>query len=178
MIDPNYVDIGNPDLISKRNARAVPTAPGGTLSDYVPFYFTPRSPMLLNIKTGYNGIPQRSSDEIVILVSRLHRLRDSGYNFIFTNRHAYVPTTQFYDDLTRLDQIDWTILQNSDFSRDLDDPGKVERYQAEALVHQTLPMTALAGIACSDAAGVARVTAQVIAQGLAVPVAIRPNWYF
>ena len=58
VIDPHYVDIGNPDLIGKRNARAVPIAPGGTLSNYVPFYFTPRSPMLLNIKTGYNGVRQ------------------------------------------------------------------------------------------------------------------------
>ena len=111
-------------------------------------------------------------------MSSLHKLRDHGYDFIYTDRHAYVPTAKFYGDLDRLDQIDWTILQNSDFSRDLDDPGKVERYQAEALVHQTLPMAALVGVACSDAAGVTRVTAQVAAQGLAVPVALRPNWYF
>ena len=39
--DPNYVPIGNKDLITRRSARAVPIPPGGTLSDYVPFYFTP-----------------------------------------------------------------------------------------------------------------------------------------
>ena len=54
--DPNYVEIGNPDLISKRNHHSVPKPPGGTLSDYVPFYFTPFSPMLLNITTGWGGI--------------------------------------------------------------------------------------------------------------------------
>src|ERR1035437_6684336 len=37
-VDPNYVEIGNPDLISKRNHHFVPKPPGGTLSDYVPFY--------------------------------------------------------------------------------------------------------------------------------------------
>lgn len=37
--DPNYVEIGNPDLIDKRAHRDVPVGPGGTLSDYVPFYF-------------------------------------------------------------------------------------------------------------------------------------------
>jgi hypothetical protein len=46
--DPNFRDIGNPDLISKRAHRLVPVAPGGTLSDYVPFYFTHYSPMLYN----------------------------------------------------------------------------------------------------------------------------------
>ena len=49
--DPNYVPIGNSDLIAKRNERDVPIPPGGTLSDYIPFYFTSASPMLLNIKT-------------------------------------------------------------------------------------------------------------------------------
>jgi len=50
--DPNFVEIGNRDLIGKRASRVVPIHPGGTLSDYIPFYFTPCSPMLLNIKTG------------------------------------------------------------------------------------------------------------------------------
>jgi hypothetical protein len=57
--DPNYVEIGNPELIQKRTHRVVPIPPGGVLSDYIPFYFTPHSPMLLNIKTGHNGITQR-----------------------------------------------------------------------------------------------------------------------
>src|SRR3954470_12772585 len=60
MQDPNFVEIGNPDLIGKREHWAVPVPPGGRLSDYVPFYFTPYSPMLYNIKTGWNGIPKRS----------------------------------------------------------------------------------------------------------------------
>lgn len=54
--DPRFVEIGNPDLIDKRKHRVVPAPPGGTLSDYVPFYFTPYSPMLYNIKTGWRGI--------------------------------------------------------------------------------------------------------------------------
>lgn len=68
--DPNYVDIGNPDLIEKRHRRVVSTVPGGTLSDYVPFYFTPNSPMLLNILTGRN-VRMRPIAEIVVLVSSL-----------------------------------------------------------------------------------------------------------
>lgn len=56
---PGYVEIGNPELIAKRMSREVPCGPGGTLSDYVPFYFTPFSPMLYNIKTGFNGITKR-----------------------------------------------------------------------------------------------------------------------
>jgi hypothetical protein len=53
--DPNFMRIGNAELIEKRQAHTVPIPPGGLLSDYVPFYFTPWSIMLYNIKTGHNG---------------------------------------------------------------------------------------------------------------------------
>jgi hypothetical protein len=54
--DPTFVPIGNRDLINRRASRTLPAPFQGTLSDYVPFYFTPFSPMLLNIKTGWGGI--------------------------------------------------------------------------------------------------------------------------
>lgn len=178
MVNPAYVDIGNPELINKRNSRLVPIAPGGTLSDYVPFYFTPRSPMLMNIKTGYNGIRQRSNEEIVILVSSLYKVRDSMLNFIFTDRHAYLQTAIFSSDLVGLSAIDWAILQNSDFKRDNDDLGKFERYQAEALIQQHMPTDALLGVACVNEAVAAQLREQIAAAGLALKVAVTPTWYF
>lgn len=75
VLDPNFVEIGNKDLIGKRGRHLVKQPPGGTLSDYVPFYFTPFSHMLLNIKTGWGGIRQRNNDEIVIMVSSLRTLQ-------------------------------------------------------------------------------------------------------
>lgn len=64
----HFVQIGNAELINKRRARAVPISPGGTLSDYVPFYFTPFSVKMLNIQSG-RGVQQRQNEEILILVS-------------------------------------------------------------------------------------------------------------
>ena len=96
--DPAFVSIGNPDLIGKRTHRLVPAGPGGTLSDYVPFYFTPRSPMLLNIKTGYNGIRQRRNDEIVVFVTYVPKLMQNNIPFVFTDRHAYLATARFFSD--------------------------------------------------------------------------------
>jgi hypothetical protein len=96
--DPNYVNIGNASLIDKRSRRAVPVPPGGTLSDYVPFYFTPFSIMMFNIKTGYGGITKRENREIVIFVSSIPRLRELGVPFVFTNQHAYAVDTDYYTD--------------------------------------------------------------------------------
>ena len=83
--DPNYITIGNTDLIAKRyKSDRIPVPPHGTLEDYVPFYFTPYSPMLLNIKSGRNGVKRRANEEIVILVSSLHRLIQLQMSFVFS----------------------------------------------------------------------------------------------
>jgi hypothetical protein len=71
LADPDFRNIGNADLISKRETRQVPIPPGGMLSDYIPFYFTPWPPMLYNIRTGYQGIRQVPMEEIAILVTSL-----------------------------------------------------------------------------------------------------------
>jgi hypothetical protein len=176
--DPNYVEIGNPELIVKRTNRPVFIPPGGVLSDYIPFYFTPHSPMLYNIKTGHNGITQRPMSEIVIMVSSLPALAAKNIPFVFTDRHAYLQTASFFSDLARLDRIAWDLLQNRDFKRDLYDPGKFERYQAEALVHRCLPITGLSGIICHGDAQKKFLQAEVEKRRQTLQVAVKPNWYF
>ena len=105
VFDPNYANIDNPELIDKRSHRAVPVAPGGVLSDYVPFYFTPYSPMMLNIKTGHGGVVQRPNEDIVILVSSLHKIAELEIAFVFSDRHAYLQAAQFSSSVDDLDRI-------------------------------------------------------------------------
>ena len=150
-VDPHFVPIGLADLITKRTQRAVPVPPGGTLADYVPFYFTPKSPMLLNIKTGYNDVVRRSSDEIVILISSCGRMVERGIDMVFTDRHAYVATARWTKDEAELaEMIDWDILSRHDFARSDGYPDKMDRYQAEALAHRHVPAEALLGIGCAS----------------------------
>jgi hypothetical protein len=178
--DLNHVDIGNPELIERRHRRPVPIPPGGVLSDYIPFYFTPHSPMLYNIKTGHSGIRQRPMSEIVILVSSLPALAAKNITFVFTDRHAYLQTAtqNFFSDLARLDRIAWALLQNRDFKRDAYDPSKFERYQAEALVHRHLPVTALAYILCHGDAQKAVLQAELDKRGQTLQVAVKPACFF
>ncbi|MGQ4273435.1 type II toxin-antitoxin system toxin DNA ADP-ribosyl transferase DarT [Terrihabitans sp. B22-R8] len=176
--NPAYLDIGNPDLIVKRRERPILQPPGGKLSDYVPFYFTPHSPMLLNIKTGYNDITKRANSEIVILVASLHDMAERGVEFLFTDRHAYLSAAQFFSALADLDKLDWDILQRRDFKRDPDDPGKMERYQAEALIHQRMPIRCLKGIVCFNRSVAESVKSAVDTRNLGIRVAVKPDWYF
>jgi hypothetical protein len=96
--DPNFVSIGIPDLIEKRNLQQVAEPPGGTLSDYIPFYFTPLSIMAYNIYTGHN-VRQRTNDEVVILVASLRDLQKAAVPFLFTDRHASLLEAKFSSDL-------------------------------------------------------------------------------
>jgi len=175
--DPNYIQIGNVDLIARRATRIVPIPPGGSLSDYVPFYFTPFSPMLYNIKTGYNGVTKRAMDEIAILVSSLREMQKHGVAFVFTDRHAYLQTAEFHNDLAELDRIDWPKLQARDFRRNPDDPGKVERYQAEALIYQSLPVAAILGIICHREDERRKIEHSCGNLGVQAKVLCKPGWY-
>jgi hypothetical protein len=176
--DPNYRSIGNPDLIDKRSRRVVAVGPGGTLGDYVPFYLTPFSIMMYNIKTGYGGIQKVPNDEIVILVSSLFRISELRIPFAFTDRHAYTQMANYFTDLNRLDQIDWPLLNRRDFRNDPDDPGKMERYQAEALVWKYVPLEAILGV-CSYTQEVNdSIKKQLDLRGLTIQTTVNVKWYF
>jgi hypothetical protein len=175
--DPNYIQIGNPDLIARRTQRIIPVAPGGTLSDYIPFHFTPYTPMLLNIKTGFNGATQRPMEEIAILVSSLRDVQEQGIEFVFTDRHAYLATAEFHNNLDNLHRIDWPILQARDFKRDPEDPGKFERYQAEALIYQHLPRAAVQGVICYRKQEQENLQQNCDNLGLQMDILCKPGWY-
>lgn len=174
---PTWVNIGSADLISKRATHPVPITPGGVLNDYVPFYFTPFSVMMMNIRSG-RGVQRRSNDEIVILVASLHNIAKAGLPYVFTDSHAYYRWSNYYTDVSYLSKIDWEILQNRDFRRDPEDPAKFERYQAEALIHKHLPISAIEGIVCYTEAQESIIKMKVQANGLTIPVFSRTNWYF
>lgn len=176
--DSKYVEIGNLELIDKRHSRTVGLPPGGTLSDYVPFYFTPFSPMMYNIRTGFNGVKRRPNGEIAIMVSSLYKLEAENVRFLFTDRHAYLKAARFFSGLSSLDSIDWTILQNRDFKRDYDDLEKVERYQAEALVYKRVPTASLLGIVCYGDQERGMIKGLVDERGLSLRVLSKSGWYF
>ena len=175
---PQWISIGNQELIDRRATHPVPVPPGGLLNDYVPFYFTPFSVMMRNIQTGWGGVQRRANAEILILVSSLRHVADLGLPFLFTDSHAFYRWANYHDDLAKLDRIDWPILQARDFKRDPDDPAKFERYQAEALVYRHCPVSGLLGVVCYTEAVKIGVEKQVQARGLNLPVHARPGWYF
>lgn len=133
--------------------------------------------MAFNIKTGYN-VPQRKSEDIIFLVSRYKNLVQTGLITLFTNKHAYLATTTFFSAEDDLGNVDWPLLRSKNFQRDPNDPEKMDRYQAEALVHNHVPLTSLLGVAvysnrvCNDVEAILREA------NVEMPVRARSNWYF
>lgn len=176
--DPNFRPIGNAELIGRRRHRRVPDPFGGYLSDYVPFYFTPFSPMMLNIKTGWGGVPKQRNEDIVILVSSIHRLGELNVPFVFSDRHAYLTAARFSQNPADLAWINWPMLAARDFKKDPNDPSKFERYEAEGLVRDHVPVEALIGVGCHNPVVTQAVANELTAAGCAVQARARPEWYF
>jgi len=113
----------------------------------------------------------------VIFVCSLHTLREKGVPFLFTDSHASLETTQFSSDLAMLNRIDWSLLQRRDFRHDPEDPGKKERYQAEALVYRHLPINAVLGVLCHNDQVATEVQEEASACGHSLQVVAKPRWY-
>lgn len=147
MKDPEYINIGDIQLIEQRqNFHVRIDPPGGDLGDYIPFYFGGHSPMLLNIKTGYRGIQKRPQDELIYIVCRIKDIIAQCPAWCFTDGHAKNKLTEFYNDIKDLTHVDWEIVSTQFWGNDEANMDRMRRKQAEFLVKDCVPVSCVAGI--------------------------------
>lgn len=130
------VGIAHQHIKERRARRHVPISPGGTLDDYVPFYFAPRSPMLYSIHGGYVEGYSNGQRSVVHLVSSAEAVSASGAPFVFADGHAELDLSDFFDDLDDLNKIDWKIMKAAYWADTNEDGDRKRRRQAEFLVHR------------------------------------------
>jgi hypothetical protein len=155
----------------------VPVPPGGTLDDYIPFYFGTHSVMLYNIHTGY-GVKQVPQRDLAYVVSSVQLLGSEGVAFVFTDRHAYVALAHYSSNVGDLAKLDWSLINGRDFKRDPNRPDKIERREAELLAHRHVPLGSLAGIACYDGVVRQRIEAEATKVGVNIKIREHREWYF
>ena len=172
--DPNYVSIGDRQVIGIRASRVVK---GYHLNEYVPFYLGPRSPMLYVIQHGYNGVTRVEAENIVYCVIRLDDLIHNNVECIFTDGHALSAFTSFYQK-NMLPYIDEIVKYNDVFSSQLnieEDLDLKRRKEAELLVNQYLPVQYVRGYVVYNEAAKLR----LISLGVALEKIIAmPGYYF
>ena len=141
-----YTSIGNKNLTRSRSAKPVPCEPGGSLNDYVPFYFCPRSVMLYQISKRHESTYGGDQEPIVHLVSTVEAINKAGRPFVFTDRHAYLSTATFYNDAARLTELDIAIIRSRDWKKTEEDPNRRKRKMAEFLAHDFVSWERIQGI--------------------------------
>ena len=179
-LSDTYTDIAHQAIQNRRNNTPVPCMPGGQLHDYVPFYFCRRSPMLYAIHKGNIETYHGGQESIVYLVSDLARVQHSGIPFVFTDGHAIMQFSEFYNNPANLDKIDWKLMTAQYWADTDDDPDRKRRRQAEFLLYEKCPWSLIAGIATFDEAMKARVeTLFTDEQCTYLPrVKVKRDWYY
>ena len=146
--NPGRSVIGNEEIINERDRKTVKCFIDTVVNDFVPFYFSVRTPMLFNIITG-KGVPQRNQEDIVYICVSLKQLMCERFQWCFTDGNAAKTITSFYSKTDDLTNIDWTSIQTTDFRNDNAD-GDVDRIRkkhAEFLVKGHVPPELIEAIA-------------------------------
>lgn len=174
----SVVGIAHQHIKDRRARRAVTKAAGGTLADYVPFHFAPRSPMLYTISrgnvVGYSG----GQEQVVHLVTTVEAACALCTPWCFTDGHADMAISKQFEQLSRLDMIDWNIMKETWWHDTIQDGDRKRRRQAEFLVHQRFPWTAVAeiGVMSEKIAALARTA---LDRATHKPkVIVRADWYY
>lgn len=142
----DFIKIGHGKLISDRHNHPIPLPDAGILGEYIPFYFGPYSPMLLQIKTGNNFVEKRPQEDIVYLVSSVAAVKLNNLEYCFTDRHAKRAMAGFYRGEPDLDKIDWEIVDNHIWKNTPEYRDRQDFKQAEFLVRYHVPISCIKGL--------------------------------
>lgn len=154
--------------------------PGGTIHDYVPFYFGYLSPMMLNLKTGRVEGYNEGQEPLIYLVSSAQAIEEAGIKFVYSDGHGLASYTEWFDDLSDLGKIDWTVVYQRYWRGDINDMDRQRKKQAEFLIHQCCPWSLIQEIVVIDSAMQQRVGAimAIFPEDLRRVVRVDRNWYY
>lgn len=175
-----YKAIHHQSIQAQRAATPVPCGPGGVIHDYVPFYFATHSPMLYVIHKGNVQGYDEGQEPIIYLASDAQTVASSGAGFVFTDGHAIVALSAFFDELTHLDKVDWHVMTLRYWHDTLQTPDRKRRRQAEFLVHKFFPWPLIRGIGVINDQVKGRVEA-ILAGFPQLPspiVRVKRAWYY
>ena len=150
------------------------------MHDYVPFYFGYLSPMLFQLKTGSVAGYNEGQEPIIYLRTTVQAVVAAGRRFVFSDGHGIAAFTHWFDDLARLEQVDWDMVNQRYWKDNVDDMDRQRRKQAEFLIHESCPWEIIEDITVHNAATKAQVEAVLSGFPLAQRklVNINTGWYY
>jgi ssDNA thymidine ADP-ribosyltransferase, DarT len=175
-----YRTTHNSQVQASRQLKALPCGPGGTIHDYVPFYFGPLSPMVLNLKSGRVQGYSEGQEPLIYLVTTVEDVLNSGASYVFSDGHGLATFTSWYDDVSQLDQVDWALVGERYWHDQPADNDRQRRKQAEFLIHRELEWTVIRAIAVYTRA---QCSAYAIcwthmSEGYHPTIMVKSDWYY
>ena len=162
----------------RRRSKAVPVSVGGTLADYVPFYFGPRSPMLYSIDRGWVDGYSDGQGPVLHLEVSAERIFEEGYSFAFTDGHAVMAYSDFFDDLGDLDRVDLPLMTERYWFDTNDDNDRKRRRQAEFLVHDFLPLGMVERVGVLSKKWQSQVSDLLADEDYVPDIVVERGWYY
>ncbi|MHB1565725.1 MAG: type II toxin-antitoxin system toxin DNA ADP-ribosyl transferase DarT [Acidiferrobacter sp.] len=169
-----HTNIGYTHIKGRRMRHPVRVAAGGMLGNYVPFNFCPRSVMLYVVAHGHENY-QEGQQPIVHLVSSVHTMLTTARPWFFTDRHADLGYANQFDSLGRLDEVDWAVMPLRQWGGGQE---VKEKRQAEFLVHDWCPWSAIEVIGVVNRDIAVRVEAAISGAGHRPRVEVHGDWYY
>ena len=186
----SYQNIAHGGAQGARAGKSVPNPPGGTIHDFVPFYFAPRSPMLSAIHNGrVEGCDLKQAD-ILHFETTVPMVVETGQDIVFYDRNATLQFSVPYTDVDLLaTKIAWDLLTETPrldgfckyFFNRPSEPRYVDRMEkrlAEFLVKQSVALKCMTRIGVVNATKAEKVRAILNATGVELDVEVISDWYF
>lgn len=184
-----YQNIGHQGAQGARSIKVVPNPPGGKVHDYVPFYFAPRSPMLMAIHTGRVADCAWRQEDILHLETTVDQAVSQGEDFVFYDLNATLAWSTPYTNLANLDKVAWDLICEPPtldgyckywHSKIGDDrySDRMEKRQAEFLVRNRVSLKKFICIGVINEQKATEVRAILVQAGVNLPVAVKRDWYF
>ena len=186
----NYQSIAHSGAQSTRAVKPAPNPPGGSIHDYIPFYFAPRSPMLSAIHHGQVKECSLKQDDILHFETTVNLVTENNAEFVFYDRNATKSYSVAFTDLSKLaTEIAWDLITEKPqldgfckyfFDRHTPEQyiDRMERRQAEFLLKNSVHLSMMTCIGVIDDSK-AEIVRNILAQtSVSLPVKVKSDWYF
>ena len=178
--DPDYKGIGESELIGLRAEHTITTLNSGNTvnpsRDYLPFYLAPRSVMLYRIQTGHK-VAKIEAKDIVYLVYRLSDIL-TDISYLFTDGHGYANITRWFDDTAFLHELDWEVINSTQWKNTEEDSDRQRRKQAEFWIEDEISLNKIQGIAVYNEETKAKVEAICKQNNKEIEIRIVKSYYY
>ena len=115
-------------------------------------------------------------DGVIYLISSANRIRRTGLPFCFTDGHAVIALTRFFEDAADFDRLDWEAIKAVQWADTDSDGDRKRRKQAEFLVHNFLPWACVSQIGVKNETMARQVRDLLLAE--VPPIVVRSSWYY